>query len=216
MITTNKRGHLRNFLFVTRFWRLETIPLKLHRQRSSLIQRPLGSWDSWRRGVSLYALGQEHYNANYSDVPDTIYGLRSLAQSRCQEAVPVEYTCSAYALCGRILQYHLSFHKESDATADVFEDSRELYRRLVSSLPHGLSWTTYLEKCHHISDSHSGDIDSIKSVGGPVSRLFLAAALFHPVKISGGHRRLYNGTRLRPLCCKKNFLTIRRWTTPSS
>jgi hypothetical protein len=62
---------------------------------------------------SILYLANHYQHANCEDVRDKIYGLHSLAPPCCRKAVPIDYDCSAYTLCGRLLEHHLSKHTRS-------------------------------------------------------------------------------------------------------
>lgn len=60
--------------------------------------------------ISLLNLMEIHIHAQCADVRDKIYGLHSFAPECCRRAIPVEYSCSAYKLCGRLLIHEMLQH----------------------------------------------------------------------------------------------------------
>lgn len=66
------------------------------------------SYDKFRPFRLSFA---ERYNhGKCADVRDKISGLHSFAAACWKEALPADYTCSAYVLCSRLLQRHLDSH----------------------------------------------------------------------------------------------------------
>lgn len=65
---------------------------------------------------SLLSLMQVHIQAQCADVRDKIYGLHSFAPECCRQAVPVDYSCSAYELCGRLLVHEILQHTPKPET----------------------------------------------------------------------------------------------------
>lgn len=61
--------------------------------------------------ISLKSLMETHVEAQCADVRDKVYGLHSLAPDCCRRAVPVDYSCSAYELYGRIVAHEMARHK---------------------------------------------------------------------------------------------------------
>jgi hypothetical protein len=60
--------------------------------------------------VSLLTLMEMHVQAQCADVRDKIFGLHGFAPDCCRDAVPVDYSCSAYQLCERILEHEILGH----------------------------------------------------------------------------------------------------------
>lgn len=61
--------------------------------------------------VSLLFLMHSHDRAQCADVRDKIYGLHSFAPECCRIAVPVDYACSAYELCRRLIEHEILHHE---------------------------------------------------------------------------------------------------------
>jgi hypothetical protein len=60
--------------------------------------------------TSLLSLLWIHKNAKCMRIQDKIFGMLSFAPECCRLCVPVDYKCSAYTLCRRLLEHDIRFH----------------------------------------------------------------------------------------------------------
>jgi hypothetical protein len=63
-----------------------------------------------RNLASLMCLIWNHRKARCVDVRDKIFGMHSFAPLCCREANPVDYACSAFTLCRRLLDHEIACH----------------------------------------------------------------------------------------------------------
>jgi hypothetical protein len=80
---------------------------------------------------SILDIVKRYKDADCADARDKIFGLRELAINCCRTAVPVDYTCSAYVLCGTILNHHFTQHREGKAYYDYLSDSWDLHELII-------------------------------------------------------------------------------------
>lgn len=125
----------------------------------------------------LFTIARTYYSANCGDVRDKIYVVHSLATVCCKEAVQVDYTSSSYALCGRLLEHHISSHDETKVPSEIFAYSKELHKRLkcispspidlgdlISGVPNPCNSTTFTVYCYPFL--------SIATSSNPISDMF--------------------------------------------
>ncbi|KAE9373284.1 hypothetical protein N431DRAFT_438584 [Stipitochalara longipes BDJ] len=62
--------------------------------------------------ASLLSLIWVHKDAKCVDIRDKVFGMHSFAPECCRLCVPVDYTCSAYTLCRRLLEHDIQFHSD--------------------------------------------------------------------------------------------------------
>jgi hypothetical protein len=62
--------------------------------------------------ASLLSLLWIHKDAKCVDIRDKVFGMHSFAPECCRLCVPVDYTCSAYTLCQRLLEHDIHFHSD--------------------------------------------------------------------------------------------------------
>jgi hypothetical protein len=60
--------------------------------------------------TSLLSLLWVHKNAKCMRTQDKIFGMLSFAPECCRLCIPVDYKCSAYTLCRRLLEHDIRFH----------------------------------------------------------------------------------------------------------
>jgi hypothetical protein len=84
---------------------VDSAALKICRQRRAY--RESGPFTEL---VSLLSLLWIHKDAKCMDVRDKVFGMHSFAPECCRQCVPVDYTCSAYTLCRRLLEHDIHFH----------------------------------------------------------------------------------------------------------
>jgi hypothetical protein len=77
---------------------------------------------------SLFSLFQRYRPAQCSDFRDKIFGLLSFAPACCRIANPVDYTCSAYLLCNRLLEHHHKCHSDEEDKSRVVTTTGDLQR----------------------------------------------------------------------------------------
>jgi hypothetical protein len=62
--------------------------------------------------ASLLSLLWTHKDAKCVDVRDKVFGMHSFAPECCRAAIPVDYQCTAYTLCRRLLDHDIYFHSD--------------------------------------------------------------------------------------------------------
>lgn len=65
--------------------------------------------------MSIFMLAETHAHAKCADNRDKIYGLQGFAPSCCRSAISIDYICSAYELCQRILWHEITAHRMADS-----------------------------------------------------------------------------------------------------
>ncbi|CZR70285.1 uncharacterized protein PAC_20187 [Phialocephala subalpina] len=85
-----------------------------------------------RGGRSVLELVKRYKDSNCVDVRDKIFGLHEFSLACCKTDVPVDYSCSAYLLCGRILDHHFTWHSGDEDHEDDLSVSQELHRLIVN------------------------------------------------------------------------------------
>ncbi|KAF8856845.1 hypothetical protein BDZ45DRAFT_745025 [Acephala macrosclerotiorum] len=87
--------------------------------------------------LSLYSLMRQFERVRCTEARDQIFGLYSLVQKCCREAVPVDSACPPIALCHMILNHHYQHHFSEDLDAEaalgfsILRDSHELHWSLM-------------------------------------------------------------------------------------
>ncbi|KAL2067595.1 hypothetical protein VTL71DRAFT_2020 [Oculimacula yallundae] len=66
--------------------------------------------------LPLFDLCIQHGQANCMDARDKVYGLHSMAQDCCQEAIPIDYSKSLYAISAKVLAHYIEAHEPKDVT----------------------------------------------------------------------------------------------------
>jgi len=66
---------------------------------------------------SLILLLQRYRHLECADTRDRIFGLLSFAPPCCSTANSVDYTCSAFVLCNRLLEHHVQSHSKMGEAA---------------------------------------------------------------------------------------------------
>jgi len=67
--------------------------------------------------ASLLCLLWIHKDAKCADVRDKVFGIHSFAPACCRLCIPVDYSCSAYTLCRKLLEHDIQFHSEGRCNA---------------------------------------------------------------------------------------------------
>lgn len=109
------------------------------------------------------------------DVRDRLFGMHSLASSCCSRAIKIDYGCSAYELCQRLLEHEISVHSPiSDGLdtklfrpdSDMVRKSRRLHKILRA----------FRTSKHHALDAQSNpntlDLATIEWVPNPLGIRF--------------------------------------------
>ncbi|KAG4442033.1 hypothetical protein IFR05_002501 [Cadophora sp. M221] len=65
---------------------------------------------------SLFDLCIKHGQAECEDPRDKVYGLQSMAQTCCREAVPIDYSLSLPDISAMVVSHHISMHTPQDIT----------------------------------------------------------------------------------------------------
>jgi hypothetical protein len=119
---------------------------------------------------SLLSLMMQHREAKCSDIRDKVYGIHSTAWECCREAVPADYSCTAYELSRRLLQHEIQCHSESfEKGLTVFAASR-LHQLLVGgAAKQGSSTNAFeggspYETTYDPSDYQNQSVTSVKIV----------------------------------------------------
>jgi hypothetical protein len=96
--------------------------------------------------ASLLFLGDMHAQAKCSDARDKVYGLQSLAPQCCQKAIAIDYTCSAFELCRRLLHHEIWQHwGATSAGKGLLQASSRLHRLLLQGASNQRSINTIFE-----------------------------------------------------------------------
>lgn len=82
-------------------------------------------------GLSWLSLVRDHHAAHCTDVRDKIYGLQSFAPLCCKTAISIDYACSAYELCRRLLVHSIESHSSEHDEKLRVRDSLDLHALLV-------------------------------------------------------------------------------------
>jgi hypothetical protein len=80
---------------------------------------------------SLLSLLWIHKDAKCVDVRDKIFGLHSFAPACCRRSIPVDYTCSAFTLCRRLLGHGINCHPHGSQEEGAFRRSLELHELII-------------------------------------------------------------------------------------
>ncbi len=104
--------------------------------------------------TSLLCLLWIHKNAKCLKIQDKIFGMLSFAPECCRLCVPVDYKCSAYTLCRRLLEHDIRFHC-SDENPNSSRDT--LVRRSLNI--HGLIVEGALKQPKNSIEVGSPDLD---------------------------------------------------------
>lgn len=84
---------------------------RLCRQRRSHVTKPVAAH---HQQASLLTLLSMYSDAECADVRDKLYGLHGFTPDCSQEAVPVDYSCTAYELCRRVVGHEIDKHQENN------------------------------------------------------------------------------------------------------
>jgi hypothetical protein len=94
--------------------------------------------------MPLFSLLSGNQHAKCVDVRDKIFGLHSFAPSCCRAANPVDYTCSAWVLCNRLLEHHYRYHEYFQSEFSIIDKSEVLHRLLIpGALEQNVSHTIF-------------------------------------------------------------------------
>ncbi|CZR58878.1 uncharacterized protein PAC_08770 [Phialocephala subalpina] len=102
-------------------------------------QRQKFRLESLSQRPSLQELVRVYNKVQCSDVRDRAYGLYSLVSPCCSGAVPVDYACSNFELCRRILAHELSHHiqpqHQYSISYSIIHVSARLHEELHGTTP---------------------------------------------------------------------------------
>lgn len=116
-----------------------------------------------RTRLSLLFLMEIHSQARCADVRDKIYGLHSFAPWCCREAIPVDYSCSAYELCARLLKHEVLNHMPRK------ESFMRISHRLHQMMVHGAIEQETSRMAFPVGSCGAGVSNSPDEIGTQVS-----------------------------------------------
>ncbi|CZR69749.1 uncharacterized protein PAC_19649 [Phialocephala subalpina] len=100
-------------------------PMKLNQQRQ------ITKTAAVVEGADLFSLCLKYRDAECADQRDKIFGLLSLADKCCREAIEVNYSMSPHQLCGKVMAHYIKSHLVLSSSLDTFVSDLFLMRKVV-------------------------------------------------------------------------------------